>query len=222
MSGTGEWPPGSLAEAFSTIPDPRRRQRRTHSLVAIMQVAVAAMLCGARSIYAIGQWAHERFEDAPELLEALGVRPGKCPSVPTLHRVFKKVAASLFEEKVGGWLRSTGLEPRETIGVDGKTLRGIHGEEVPGIHLVSAYAVHARAVIAEVACQGKGHELDGVRQLIGQLPLEGNLVVADALVCQRDVCERIVEGGGDYLIPVKENQPALRTDIERAFSPSVP
>lgn len=220
MGGSVEWPPGSLAEALSTIPDPRRRQRRTHSLVAIMQVALVAMFCGARSIYAIGQWARERFEDGPELLEALGVRKGKCPSVPTLHRVFKKVSATLFEETIGGWLKSTGLEPEETIGIDGKTLRGIHGEEVPGVHLVSAFAVHAKAVIDQVACVGKGHELDGVRQLIERLPLEGNLVVGDALLCQRDICENIVEGKGDYLFPVKKNQPALRRDIRRAFSPS--
>jgi predicted transposase YbfD/YdcC len=75
-------------------------------------------------------------------------------------------------------------------------------------------------VIGQIACQGKGHELEGVRQLIEQLPLEGNLVVGDALQCQRDICARVVEGGGDYLVPVKKNQPALRRDIRRAFSPS--
>ena len=222
MGGDAEWPPGSLAAALATIPDPRRRQRRTHSLVAILQVSVAAMLCGARSIYAIGQWARERLEDAPELLEALGVRKGKCPSVPTLHRVFKRMPAADFEEKIGRWLQATGLEPGETIGIDGKTLRGIHGDEVPAVHLVSAYAVHARAVIGEIACQGKGHELEAVRQLIERLPLQGNLVVGDALQCQRDLCARIVERGGDYLVPVKENQPALRADIQRAFSPAGP
>jgi len=82
--------------------------------------------------------------------------------------------------------------------------------------------VHARAVIGEIACQGKGHELEAVRQLIERLPLQGNLVVGDALQCQRDLCARIVERGGDYLVPVKENQPALRADIQRAFSPAGP
>jgi len=220
MGGNEEWPPGSLAEALSVIPDPRRRQRRVHSLVAILQVSVAAMLCGARSIYAIGQWARERLEDAPELLEALGVREGLCPSVPTLHRVFKRMPVEAFEAALGGWFTARELAPGETIGIDGKTLRGIHGEEVAGVHLVSGYAVHARAVLEEIACQGKGHELDGVRQLIERLPLEGNLVVGDALLCQRDICARIVERGGDYLVPVKENQPALLEDIRRAFSPS--
>lgn len=220
MSGSGEWPSGSLAAALSTIPDPRRRQRRAHGLVAILQVAVVAMLCGAKSLYAIGQWARERREDAPQLLEALGVRHGKCPSVPTLHRVFKKMPVADFEEKIGGWLRSTGLQPQETIGIDGKTLRGIHGEEVPGVHLVSAYALHAKAVIDQVACAGKGHELDGVRQLIDRLPLQGNLIVGDALLCQRDICAKIVKGEGDYLFPAKKNQPTLRQDIRRAFSPT--
>jgi hypothetical protein len=220
VGGDAERPPGSLAEALSAIRDPRRRQRRVHSLVAVLQVSVAAMLCGARSIYAIGQWARERLVDAPGLLEALGVKKGLCPSVPTLHRVYKKMPAGEFEAALGGWFAAMGLEPGETIGIDGKTPRGIHGEEVAGVHLVSAYAVHAKAVIAQFACQGKGHELEGVRELIERLPLEGNLVVADALQCQRDICERIVERAGDYLLPVKENQPALLEDIRRAFSPS--
>jgi len=177
------------------------------------------MLCGSRSVYGIGQWARDRLADAPELLQALGVKKGLCPSVPTLHRVFKRMAASEFEGALGRWFAATGLEPGETLGIDGKTLRGIHGEEVPGVHLVSAYAVHAKAVIGQIACQGKGHELEGVRQLIESLPLEGNLVVGDALLCQRDICARIVEGGGDYLTVVKENQPALLEEIQRALSP---
>jgi len=83
-----------LAAALATVPDPRRPYgwHPTHApipLVALLQVTVAATLCGARSLYAIAQWAEDRRQDAPALLEALGVPPGRRPCVATLHRVFK-------------------------------------------------------------------------------------------------------------------------------------
>lgn len=210
----------SLAEAFSQIPDPRREHLRVHELFAVLQVVVAAMVCGARTPHAVAQWAKERHEDSRALLDALGVAPGRCPSGPTLHRVLKALGAALFEDVLGSWLKGTRLQPQETIGIDGKTVRGTVTKELPGVHLVSAYAVHAEAVLLQMACAGKGRELETVKQVIARLPLEGNLIVGDALLCQREICEQIGGGGGDYIFPVKDNQPSLRAEIERAFSPS--
>ena len=142
--------PKSLAEALGSLPDPRREQRRAHELVPLLLLSVAAMLCGARSLYAIAQWGRERLVDDPALLESLGLAPGKSPSVATLHRVFKRLDVEAFEQLLGQWLRQTGLKPEEANlpAVDGKTLRGIHGEEIPGVHLVAVYAVQAGAVLA--------------------------------------------------------------------------
>ena len=58
-----------------------------------------------------------------------------------------------------------------------------------------------------------------VKEVLGQLPLKGRGVVTDALLTQRKVCEQIVAGGGEYLLPVKENQPTLCRDLEAAFPP---
>ena len=96
-----------------------------------------------------------------------------------------------------------GVEPGEVLSLDGKTLRGIHGEEIPGVHLVSAYAVRGGAVLAQAAAPGKGQELEAAKEVLGLVPLQGRVVVADALLTQREVCEQIVAGGGDYLLPVK-------------------
>ena len=67
---------------------------------------------------------------------------------------------------------------------------------------------------------GKGQELAAAKAVLGQISLEGKIVVADALLTQREVCQQIVDGGGDYLLPVKENQPTLQRDLSDAFSPS--
>lgn len=213
-------PPASLAEALGAIPDHRRQHGRVHELVPLLLLAVAAILCGARSLYAIAQWGRERLEDAPELLLALGLVQGRTPSVATLHRVFKGLDVVAFEQAVGAWLAQTGLKPDDPLSVDGKGLRGIHGEQISGVELVSAYANQAGAVLAQMAAVGKGHELPTAKEVLRRAPLAGRVVMGDALLTQRDVCEQIVAGGGDYLLPVKDNQPTLYADIHAAFSPS--
>jgi hypothetical protein len=214
--------PGSLAEALARLPDPRRVHLRVHEAVALLQMVVAAMLCGARSLYAIAQWGAERREDDPDLLVDLGLKPGRSPSVATLHRYFKRLDGASFERVLGEWLARTGVTPEEPMAVDGKTLRGIHGEEVPGVHLVAVYALRAGAVLSQIRAPGKGAELPATKEALAQVDLAGHVVMGDALQTQREVCAQIVESGGEYLLPVKENQPALLADIEEAFSPPGP
>jgi DDE family transposase len=212
--------PGSLAAALAQIPDPRRSHLRVHGLVALLQMAVAAMLCGARSLYAIAQWGQERREDDPALLVDLGLQPGRSPSVATLHRVFRRLDVAAFEAALGTWLAQTGIAPDEPLAVDGKTLRGIHGEALPGAHLVSVYALRAGAVLAQMRAREKGAELPATKAALAQVDLAGHVVMGDALQTQREVCEQIVAAGGAYLLPVKENQPTLLDDLVAAFSPS--
>src|SRR5918911_48630 len=98
--------PGSLAAALAAIPDPRRPygwrpERAPLPLVGLLQLAGAGPLCGCRSLYAIAQWGRERVEDDPGLLVALGLPPGRSPSVATLHRVFKALDVVAFEQALG-------------------------------------------------------------------------------------------------------------------------
>jgi hypothetical protein len=220
-------PPGSLAAALAAVPDPRRPYGWRYApvpLVALLQATVVAVLCGARSLYAVAQWIRERAEDDPELLAALGFPAGRSTCVATLHRVYKAVDVAAFEAAVSTWLRATGVAPGDPIAVDGKTLRGVGGhfeggEYVPGLHLVAAYAHRGDAVLAQLRTGGKGHELPTAKQVLAQVPLEGRVVTGDALLTQRAVCTQIVDGGGDYVLPVDENHPTLRASVARAFSP---
>jgi len=180
---------------------------------------VAALLCGARSLYAIAQWGQERLEDEPELLVQLGLPPGRRPCVATLHRLFKALDVTAFEAAVGTWLAQTGMAPPEAVALDGKSLRGIHGEQIPGVHLVAAYSHQAGAVLRQLRSPGKGQELAAAQRLVQQLPLAGQVVTGDALLTQRGLCQAIVASGGDYLLPVDGNQPLLRDDVATAFSP---
>jgi hypothetical protein len=217
-------PAGSLAAALAVVPEPRRPygwrpEAAPLPLVGLLQLTVVALLCGARSLYAIAQWADERRQDAPYVLEALGLPPGRRPCVATLHRVFKALDVAAFETALGTWLAQTGVAPTDALALDGKTLRGIHGETLPGVHLVAAYTHQAGAVLAQVPTAGKGHELAAAKEVLMQVPLVGRLVTTDALLTQREVAQLIRDRGGDYLLPVKDNQPCLAADLVEAFSP---
>ncbi len=213
---------GLLAEALAAIPDPRRRHVRVHGLVPLLVLSVSAMLCGARSLYAIAQWGRERMADDPALRAALGFAPGRSPCVATRHRVFKRIDVAAFEAALGGWLAQTGVAPDDPVALDGKTLRGIHGEAIPGVHLVAVDATEAGVVLTQVAAPGKGQEMAAARTALTRVPLADRVVMADALHTQREVAAQIVAGGGDYLLVVKENQPQLRADLAEVFSPPAP
>ena len=111
--------------------------------------------------------------------------------------MFKALNVEAFETAVGGWLRSTGIEPSEPIAVDGKTLRGIHGEKPPGVELVAVYAHRSQAVLAQLRSPGAGQEIAAAQGVLATVPLEGRVVTGDALLTQGQVCEQIVARKGD-------------------------
>ena len=189
-------PEGSLRAALETLPDVRRGQGKVHSLGGMLALAVCALVCGCRSVYAISQWGREC---EPEIRGALGLRRERGPSVATLHRAFRRLDHGACERVLGQWFAEQGVEPDEAVAIDGKTLRGIHGEQIPGVHLVAAFAHQTRVVLAEAQTPGKGHELAGVKAVLAALParlLSGRVVTGDALLATRGLCRQIVRTGG--------------------------
>jgi DDE_Tnp_1-associated/Transposase DDE domain len=189
-------PDGSMRAALEMLPDVRRGQGKVHPLDGMLALAVCALLCGCRSLYAISQWGREC---DPAIRVALGLRAERGPSVATLHRAFRRLDHAAFERVLGQWFAAQGLHPDEAFAIDGKTLRGIHGEEIPGVHLVAAYAHQTRLVLGEAETSGKGHELAGVQAVLAALParlLSGRVVTGDALLANRALCRQIVRKGG--------------------------
>jgi hypothetical protein len=183
----------SLLEALAGVPDPRSRHGRRYRIASVLAMAVCAMGCGARSLYAIAQWGkqHKRL-----VCGALGIKRNTTPSHPQLHRIFAALDSGAFEKVLAGGLRPRGLAAGEGIAVDGKTRRGIHGEAVPGVHLVSAFAHQTGIVLDQEPAPGKGQELEAVKAILERLDLQGPVVTGDALLAQKAVSTRIVEKGG--------------------------
>ena len=208
----------SLPAVLASVPDPRGLRGRRHPLPAILTLAVCAMLSGARSLYAIHQWGRQ--QDAATV-QAMGFTRPRTPAVGSLHTVFRRLDAAAFETALAGWSRA-GLPEGSAIAVDGKALRGIHGQELPGVRLVAGYAHESSLVVGQKGVGPVQGELTTARQLTAELlPVAGNVITGDALYCQRDYCQQLLDAGGDYLVIVKKNQRELYDAIALAFAEPV-
>jgi hypothetical protein len=183
----------SLFEALESVPDHRSRHGRRYPLAVVLAISVSAMLAGARSLYAIAQWAREHRK---LVTSTFGLPAHWTPSHATLFRVFSGLDVQAFESVVHGWLRERFLRPDEALALDGKTLRGIHGEEIAGVHLVAAFAHASGVVVGQAQSPGKGQELAAGYEVLTQLPLSDQTLTLDALYATRDFCQDVAQRGG--------------------------
>jgi len=213
----------SLIEVLAEVPDPRSRHGRRHPLPAILALLVLAMLRGCKGPVAIAQFGRDY---GVPLAHALGFHRGRTPAASCLSKLLSRLDAVAFEAALARWIQARtsaaatapdGPKDKEPLSIDGKTLRGSRDGEVPGQHLVSAYAPLVEAVLVQVRVDAKTNEHKAALELLGILPVQGRIVIGDAMFCQRDVCTEIIDQGGDYLFFVKDNQPGLLTDIAAGF-----
>jgi hypothetical protein len=206
----------SLMELLEGITDPRGARGKRHPLPALLALAVVAMLAGIGSYEGIVQFGKER---GWEFLQQLGftTRWGLCKA--TYSRVFRRIDILAFEAAVARWLgsRLTTGEARH-LAIDGKSLRGSRDGGTPAAHLVAAYAVDAGAVVAQLRVDARTNEHKAALELLGVLPINGRVISGDAMFTHRDVCTKVIDGGGDYVLAVKDNQPSLLADIKAAFA----
>jgi hypothetical protein len=208
--------PLSLLEVLAQVPDPRSRHGRRHPLSAILALTVVAMLTGAKSYEAIAQFGRER---GVALAHLLGFRRGKTPTKSTFSVIFRVLDVSAFEQALSSWIASRLSKHQElAFGLDGKTARGSRDGEVPGQHLVAAYCADAQAVLAQIRVDAKTNEHKAALELLGVLPVKGNIFTGDAMFCQRDLCAEIIDKGGDYVFAAKDNQPSLVADIKAGLA----
>lgn len=207
---------GTLFEALAHVPDPRSRHGQFHPLPAFLGLVVLALLMGRTSLVGIARFGRQY---GTPLAHALGFRRGKTPSASTLSRTLRRFDAQQLEAVLSQWLAGR-LNPEDIaqISLDGKTLRGSHDGAIPGQHLLAAYAPTVGAVLAQIQVEATTNEHKTALQLLGLLPLAGKVVVGDAMFCQRDLAEQVIERGGDYVWTVKDNQPGLGVDIRAGFA----
>jgi predicted transposase YbfD/YdcC len=203
-----------LLAYLATIPDPRAPRGRRHPLIAILAMAAAAVLGGARSMTAIAEWA----ADTPQSVRAaLGARhhaPGhySVPAETTIRRTLGRLDPQALATAVGAWLCDRDRPQRQrrrAIAVDGKTLRGAK-RDGRQVHLLAAMDHTTRAVLAQRQVHGAPGEVRAFQPLLDGLDLAGAVITADALHTHADAAEFLVSHKqAHYLFTVKANQPTL-------------
>lgn len=208
----------SLWECLSSVPDPRSPLGLRHPLGAVLTLCSVAMLCGCRSLYAIAQFGRERGQ---HFAAALGFTRQTTPCCTTLHNLFVALDVAAFEQAVARWTGAAAAAAAAhrwtTLSLDGKTLRGSTGVQLPAVHLLAARAHEAGIVLRQLPVEAKTNEHKAALELLDLIPVAGKLLTGDAMFCQRDLSRKIRQKQGDYLWPVKDNQPELLAAIEDAF-----
>src|ERR1044072_9667886 len=208
-----------FSECFEDLPDPRA-DNALHDLTELLFIALMATLCGATSCTDMALFARMKaylWQDVLELKNGL-------PSHDTFSRGFRMLDPKAFEAAFGQFMKALAQgakikRPRGVIALDGKALR--RGYERGKSHMppvmVTAWAAQTRMALAS-ALAPENNEAAAAMQLIELLQLKGCVVTADALHCHRAMAKAITERGGDYVLAVKDNQPALLADAKAAIA----
>jgi predicted transposase YbfD/YdcC len=202
---------------FADLKDPRIDRTRRHHLMDIVVIAICAVICGADGWVDIANYAVAK----QAWLKTFLALPGGIPSHDTFRRVFCLLDPRAFHECFQRWIDalSAGLG-LQRIAIDGKTARRSFDRATGkgALHLVSAWATEQHLVLGQVAVDAKSNEITAIPKLLELLDVSGAIVTIDALGCQKEIATKIREGGGDYVLAVKENQPHLLEDIQLCFA----
>lgn len=219
MLGSEESSWKSIAEHFEELPDPRSEVNREHLLVDVIVISICAILAGADGPTAIAVWAKSPSVSA-WLKQHLAL-PNGIPSKDTYRRVLQRLRPEAFQRCFESWLQSlVGTLGVRFLAVDGKTLRRSHDRKqgLGALHLVSVWASEQKLTLAQVATAKKSNEITAIPQVLDLVDVKNAIVTIDAMGTQTAIAAKIVDGGGDYVLPVKGNQGGLEQAVTNFFA----
>jgi predicted transposase YbfD/YdcC len=205
---------------FLGLPDPRA-VNVIHKLHDIVVLAVCGVICGAGGWAEVEMFAKSKLAWFGTFLDL----PAGVPSHDTFGRVFAALCPDAFERCFVAWVAGVaGTSGGRLIAIDGKSIRRSfeHAWDKSGMtHLVSAFVSANHMVFGQVAVNDKSNEIDAIPRLLALLDVEGATVTLDAIGCQREVAREVVERGGDYVLAVKQNQPALHAKVKALLDEAI-
>ena len=197
---------------FEDLPDPRQRGKVMYPLDEVLLLSLLAVLAGAETFVDIARFG----ETKRELLRRFRPFRDGTPSHDHLGDIFATLDAEAFQRCFVAWVRGLTGAPAEVIAIDGKTSRRSYqkpGGKAP-IHMVSAFATRQRLVLGQVKVADKSNEIVAIPKLLDMMAIEGAIVTIDAMGCQRDIAQEILDKKADYVLALKGNQGTLREDVE--------
>jgi hypothetical protein len=184
----------------------------------MLATVVCATLCGARGYEGIAGWIHAQ---EPRVWHGLGYFR-KPPSANAFRYLLMALSPAILEAVVRNWVVAVLGQPAvdqalQAVALDGKSLRGTCASGQQLVHLLSVLDHATGYVLSQTQVADKSNEIVAAPELLKTLVLQGRVVTADALHCQRQLCRQIVDSGGHYLLVVKDNQSELKEAIAAEF-----
>lgn len=196
-----------MKDHFVGLTDPRRR-KVTHPLINIVVISVCAVICGADDFVSIAAWGNEHRE---WLSKHLDLTQG-IPSHDRFNSILARLKPAEFETCLLNWITTLHeVTGGQVIAIDGKTLRRSFdiASGKAAIHMVSAWATANHITLGQVVVDAKSNEITAIPKLLEIIDISGALVTIDAMGCQTEIAQAIVDGGGIYCLAAKGNQPTL-------------
>jgi len=197
---------------FKDLPDPRQPGKIVYPLAEVLLLCLLAVLGGAETFVDIARFGEKKID----LLRRFRPFRDGTPSHDHLGDIFATLDAAAFQRCFVAWVAAVTGAPAELIAIDGKTLRRSFqkkGAKAP-IHMVSAFAARQRLVLGQVKVAEKSNEIIAIPALLDMLAIAGAIVTIDAMGCQRDIAQKILDNKADYVLALKGNQGTLREDVE--------
>jgi predicted transposase YbfD/YdcC len=209
-----------LLKHFSEIEDTREPWRVLYPLNEVLFLVVCATIAACDDFDDIVAWG----ENHLDFLRRFAPFHFGIPCERWLRTLLNRIDPILFKRCFESWVASMWPDRPDFIAIDGKTSRRTHDRRkgTKALHTLSAYATTARLVLAQRSVPEKTNEITAIPELLDDLAeagqLEGALVTTDAMGCQVEIADRIVEHKADYLLALKGNQPTLEADVAAYFA----
>lgn len=201
----------SFESYFEDLPDPRIESKCKHKLLDIVMLAICATIAEAETWQEIELFGKIREDWLRQWLEL----PNGIPSHDTIERVFNKLDSQEFESRFVAWANEIFQQiPGQLVAIDGKSLRGNREK----LHLVSAWASASGISLGQCTVDKKSNEITAIPELLEMLILKDNIVTLDAMGCQKEIAQAIVDKKADYVLTVKGNQGKLHHHIQERFA----
>ena len=207
----------SLQEHFGDLDDYRRQGSISHRLIDILFITICAVISGANNLKSVALYANRKRE---WLTQVLDLENG-IPSYTTFWTVFAILNPVALEKSFVYWVRSrVTLKMDDVVSIDGKAQRGTakKGQPHSFVHIVSAWAAANHLTLGQLKVDGKSNEITAIPQLLEILDIEGTIVTIDAMGCQTDIAEKIVEKKANYVLALKGNQGRMADEVENYFT----
>jgi predicted transposase YbfD/YdcC len=202
---------------FEEVNDERATRNRLYSVDEILLIALAAVICGAEGWQDIENFGKAKLN---YLRKFFDFKHG-VPSDDTFRRFFRSLEPNVFKELFREWIEELALSTgSKVIAIDGKANRRSYDGDGNMIHMVSAFACEARIVLGQEKVDNKSNEITAIPKLLEALDISGHIITIDAMGCQFEIANNIVNKEADYVFSLKGNQGNLCDDVVTFFEDS--